>query len=294
MEVTEHKIHPFKYAVMFVAYTWLRFDPVLRLGLGNGWRARYEFLAQLFGADDAKSFFAHRGQLVELRNKPRVPVILPSQVSKMTKKFLKIKVTTKSGKIERKRIIKKLIFWATDPDINKENVDSYRTRSAIIAALLEIIFHNSLYDESELILNSLDSIVFSRVTYLGYRGEPSPIVHNVILNAVSQLLIRHFSEIVRLRDQRVDKLTTIQLIKEISKSKAGTGSLAFSGEMKHRDDFRHKFPLSGHHARLLFNILNHYRFSAWPDSREQAEKVIEEIEQQLKTSLKTAVATAKD
>ncbi len=294
MEVPEHKINPFKYAVIFVAYTWLRFDPILRIGLGSGWRARYEFIAQLFGAEDAQKFFAHRGQLVELRNRPKTPIVLPSHVSKITNKFLKTKVTTKTGRQERKRIIRKLIFWATDSDINKENVDSYKTRSAIIAALLEVIFHNSLYEESELILNSLDTIVFSRVTYMGYRGEPSPIVHNVILNAVSQLLIRHFSEIVRLRDQRVDKLTTIQLIKEISKGKGGTGSLAFSGEIKHRDSFRHKFPLSGRHARLLFNILNHYRFSAWPDSREQAEKVIEEIETQLKTSLKIAVATAKD
>jgi hypothetical protein len=294
MAIEPHNIHPFKYLIMFLAYAWLRFDPVLRLGFGNNWRARYDFLAQLFGAEDAKSFFAHRGQIVDIKNKPEVPIILPADVAALTRKFLKVKVTTKVGRVKRRQIIKKLIFWATDAEINRENVDSYMTRSAIIHSLLEVIFHNSLYKESELILNSLDGIVFSRVTYLGHRGEPSPIVHNVILNAVSQLLIRHFSEIVRLRDQRVDKLTTIQLIKEISKGKAGTGSLAFSGEMKQRDEFQHKFPLSGHHVKLLFNVLDHYRYSAWPDSRQQAEKVIEEIESEIKTSLKTAVETAKD
>ena len=192
-------------------------------------------------------------------------------------------------------IIKQLIFWATDQEINKENVDSYQTRSAIVAALLNVIFHNSLYEESELILNSLEAIVFSRVTYLGQRGEPSPVVHNVILSGVSQLLIRHFSEIMRLRDQRVDKLTVIQLIRELNQAKGGIGSLAFSAEMaSRRDEYRHKFPLSSRHAFFLYGILEHYTFSAWPDSREKAISVVNNLESQLKTDLKSLIIKTKD
>ncbi len=252
-------------------------------------------MAQLFGEADTERFLAYRVNLVTHRRRPQVPIILPSDVAKLTRKFLKCKVTGKTGRKNRIAIINKLIFWATDPEINKENVDSYQTRSAIIETLLNVIFHSSLFEESELILNSLQPVVFSRVTYIGRKGEPSPVVHNVILSAVSQLLVRHFSEIVRLRDQRIDKLTTIQLIKELNKAKGGTGSLAFSGEIGHRhDEYRHKFPLSPHHVYLLYRILEHYTFSAWPDSREKAKSVVANLESQLKTDLKSLIIKTKD
>lgn len=252
-------------------------------------------MTQLFGKEDAEKFLAHRVNLSLKRSQPQIPIILPSHVTKLTKQFLKHKVTTKAGRKDRIDIINKLIFWATDPEINKENVDSYQTRSAIIEALLNVIFHNSLFEESELILNSLQPVVFSRITYIGYKGEPSPVVHDVILTAVSRLLVRHFSEIIRLRDQRIDKLTTIQLIKELNKAKGGTGSLAFSGEVGHRqDEYRHKFPLSPHHVYLLYRVLEHYTFSAWPDSREKALSVVKNLESQLKTDLKSLIIKTKD
>lgn len=291
----DHKIPPLKYFFLMLAYLWLRFDLVLRIAFGNNWKSRYEFMSQLFGEADAKKFLAHRVKLVFERARKQAPIILPSDVSKLTRQFLKHKVTGKTGRQARIAVIRKLIFWATDPEINKENIDSYKTRVAIIEALLNVIFHNSLYEESELILNSLQAIVFSRVTYIGYRGEPSPIVHNVILSSVSQLLIRHFSEIMRLRDQWIDKLTTLQLIKELNKAKAGTGSLAFSGEaINRRDPYRHKFPLSSHHVYLLYRILEHYTFSPWPDSREKALAVIANLESQLKISLKSLIIKTKD
>lgn len=287
---TAHRINPIKYIFLFIIYLWLRFDLVLRLAFGNNWKPRFDFMAQLFGEKDADKFLAHRVNLLVERNKAQIPIILPSDVGRLTRQFLKIKPTTKSGRIARKAIIRKLIFWMINPEINKENVDSYKTRSVIVDSLLNVIFNNSLYAESELILNNLSDIVFSRVTYIGKKGEPSPIVHDVILSAVGQLLTRHFSEIIRLRDQRLDKLTTIQLIKELNKGKGGTGSLAFSGEIsKHNNQFRHKFPLSSHHAYLLYNILEHYTFSAWPDSREKAINVVNNLESQLKIKLKSLI-----
>jgi len=289
------KIPPLKYFLLFLIYIWLRFDLVLRIAFGNNWKSRFGFMAQLFGEEDAERFLAHRVNLSLKRGRPQIPIILPSDVAKLTRQFLKHKATGKTGRKDRIAIINKLIFWSTDQEINKENVDSYQTRSAIIQALLNAIFHNSLFEESELILNSLQPLVFSRVTYIGHKGEPSPIVHDVILSAVSQLLVRHFSEIVRLRDQRIDKLTTIQLIKELNKAKGGTGSLAFSGEIGHRhDEYRHKFPLSPHHVYLLYRILEHYTFSAWPDSREKAKSVVANLESQLKTDLKSLIIKTKD
>lgn len=293
--MVNHGLHPIKYFLLFLTYLWLRLDLVLRLAFGNNWKSRFEFMAQLFGREEAEKFLAHRVNLQSERNKSPVPIILPTDVAKLTRLFFRHKVTAKGGRKERLAIIRRLIFWATDPEINKENVDSYKTRSSIIEALLNVIFHNSLYEESELILESLKPIVFSRVTYIGLKGEPSPLVHNVILSAVSQLLIRHFSEIVRLRDQRLDKLTTIQLIRELSRNKGSTGSLAFSGEAVNRpDEFRHKFPLSPRHVYLLYKILEHYTFSAWPDSREKAQSVVSNLESQLKTSLKSLIMKTKD
>lgn len=283
-------MNPVKYFFMLVIYIWLRFDLVLRLAFGRNWKPRYEFMAQIFGEEDAERFLSHRVSLAIERHKPQVPIILPSDVYRLTRKFIKTRPTTKTGLNERQAIINKLIFWATDAEINKENVDSHKTRSAIVEALLNTIFHNSLYEESELILNSLNAIVFSRITYIGRKGEPSPIVHDVILSGVALLLVRHFAEIVRLRDQRIDKLTTVQLIRELNKAKGGTGSLAFSGEMSHRrDEYRHKFPLSSHHVFLLYKILEHYTFSAWPESREKAISVVNNLESQLKTNLKSLI-----
>lgn len=291
----QHQLSPVKYFFLLIIYLWLRFDLALRLAFGNNWKPRYEFMAQLFGETDAEQFLAHRVKLVLHRRKDKIPIILPSQVAKLTEKFLRLKVTSPAGRKERLALINRLIFWATDSEINQENVDSYKTRSTIVSALLNVLFHNSLYEESELILNSLEAIVFSRITYLGQRGEPSPIVHNVILSGVSQLLIRHFSEIVRLRDQRIDKLTTIQLIRELNKAKGGTGSLAFSAEVTNRaDEYRHKFPLSPRHVFFLYRILEHYTFSAWPDSREKAVSVVNNLESQLKTSLKSLIIKTKD
>ena len=289
------KIQPVKYFFLFIIYLWLRFDLVLRIAFGNSWKSRFEFMAQLFGEADTEKFLAHRVKLVLYRRRPRVPIILPSDVEKLTSQFLRLKNTHKTGRKNRLAIINKLIFWATNPEINRENVDSYKTRSAIVSTLLNVIFHNSLYAESELILNSLQAIVFSRVTYIGKKGEPSPIVHDVILTGVSQILVRHFSEIVRLRDQKIDKLTTIQLIKELNKAKGGTGSLAFSGEAtKRHDEYRHKFPLSSTHVELLYRILEHYTFSAWPDSRDKAISVVNNLESQLKTDLKSLIIKTKD
>jgi hypothetical protein len=275
---------------LLVTYAWLRFDPVLRLAFGTNWKPRFEFMAQLFGESAAKQFLTYRGKLAFERRRPRVPLILPSDVDRQVKQFLQAKISTKKGRQERLAIINRLIFWATDPEINGENIDSYKTRSSIVEALLNVIFHNSLYEESEQILNRLSQIVFSRITYTGQRGEPSPVVHDVILSAVAQLLIRHFAEIERLRHQRLDKLTTVQLIRELNRAKAGTGSLAFSGEVGRRlDEYRHKFPLSSHHVYLLYQILEHYTFSAWPESRAKAISVVNNLESQLNTNLKSLI-----
>jgi len=277
---------------MLTVYLWLRFDPVIRLGFGTNWLPRYEFMMQIFGESATQEFFRHRQNLVQLRKKKIIPYILPSTIEQKTNEFLKIKISNKTCREKRLAIIKKLIFWATDPEINRENIDSYQTRSAIVNALFDTIFSHSLYSESDLILNSLDKIVFNRVTYQGHRGEPSPIVHDTILLSVGRLLQRHFNEIFRLRDLQIDKMTTMQILKELNKSHSGTGSIAFSGELKTQNEFRHKFPLTAKHAKFLFAILNHYQFSAWPDSRENAKKIISDLEDQLKMPLKVAVEIA--
>ncbi|MCG2692244.1 hypothetical protein L6272_05460, partial [Microgenomates group bacterium] len=187
----------------------------------------------------------------------------------------------KLNKARRLAILDQLIFWAVDPEINRFNIDSYKSRSAIVDGLLNIIFQNSLISEINFILDGLKKIVFSRVTYLGSKGEPSPIVHNVILSGTARILTSHFNEVVRLRDEKLDKLTKIKLIKEINQSKGETGSLAFSADPKVDKDFQNKYPLPHYQAKLLWKILTHYQFSAWPESREKAAKLIDNFQKQL-------------
>ena len=266
---------------MLLTYAWLRFDPIIYITFRKNWTPRYDFFASIFGETDANKFLRKRVALVRARSKLKPLVVLPSMVDKKTQVFLKINPETSSGRAKRTEIINLFILWATDPAINEYNIDSYKTRSGIVDSFLNIMFQNALSEESELILNSLKKIVFSRVTYLGAKGEPSPIVHDFIISGVGRLLTRHFNEIVRQRDEKLDKLTKIKLIKEIKQADKDTGSLAFSGSVKQDDSYKHQFPLEKKYAQLLLKILNHYRFSAWPKSRQRAISLIDSMEKQL-------------
>ena len=279
-------ISPIKYPFIFLVYLWLRFDPALRLAFKNDWTPRYEFLATIFGETDAEKFLQHRVKLVKARNKKIPPVIYPKDIETVTNQFIKSSINSTNGRKKRITLINRLFFWATDPEINRFNIDSYKTRTQIVDSLLNIIFQNSTTKEIKLILTDLKKIVFSRITYLGKKGEPSPIVHDTIISGVSRILISHFYEVIRLRDQKTDKSTKIKLIKEIQKSKGNTGSLSFSGDVKYDDSLKHKFPLSDQEVKLLVKILNHYRFSAWPDSREKAQNSINRLENELGFDLK--------
>ena len=270
-----------KKPLLLLTYIWLRFDPILRLAFGKSWTPRYEFMASLFGEDDSEKFLEHRVKLVKARNKKMAPYILPSHIDKETDKFLKTSQDSKVGLKKRKQMIETLIFWALDPDINAQNIESYKTRSAIIDYILGVIFQNSLADETEQILAGIKEIVFSRVTYLGSKGEPSPTVHNTIISGVGRILNTHFGEVIRLREEKLEELTKIKLIKEIKKEDGGTGSLAFSGGYRKDDPYRHKFPLPKREARMLLKILKHYQYSAWPESRETAVSLIETMEKKL-------------
>jgi hypothetical protein len=281
-------MNPVKYFFMLLTYLWLRFDLILYLAFRKNWTPRYQFLSSIFGEKEAEKFLRRRMHLVKTRSKKKPPVILPSMVDKKTQQFLTTNPNTKNGRAERKEIIALLLFWATDTAINQYNIESYKTRSAITDNLLNMLFQNALTNETEKILDGLKKIVFSRVTYLGAKGEPSPVVHDVIISGVGRLLTFHYNEVVRQRDEKLDKLTKIKLIKEIKKADKDTGSLAFSGTAREKDEFKHQFPLETKYAKLLLKILNHYRFSAWPESRERAEKLIQSMEKQLGFKLEEA------
>jgi len=274
-------MNPLKYVLMLLAYLWLRFDPILYMTFRKDWTPRYEFLANIFGEIAAEKFLAHRVDLVKARNKILPPIVLSADVDKKITEFLTTKPLAQPNKTKRLEIINRLIFWAVDPEINRFNIDSYKSRSAIVDALLNPIFQNSLAGEINCILDGLKTIVFSRVTYLGSKGEPSPIVHNVILSGAARILTSHFNELVRLRDEKLDKLTKVRLIKEINQAKGETGSLAFSAEPRIEEDFQARYPLPNYQAKLLWKILTHYRFSAWPESREKAAKLINSFHKQL-------------
>jgi hypothetical protein len=266
---------------MLGIYLWLRFDPVIWLAFRNDWRPRHDFMSNMFGEKDTDIFFIKRGKLVEKRRKKHTP-ILPSHVNKLVAKFLAISTDTKKNLQIRAKIIEKLLFWVTDSEINRTNINSYQTRTVIVEALLGSLFQNALSEETDLILENFNKIVFSRITYIGSKGEQSPIVHDAIISGVGRVLTSHFNEITRLRDEKLEKLTVIKMIKEIQKAKKDTGSLAFSADIDRKgDQFRNKYPLSNNQAKSLFKILKHYQFSAWPDSRAEAVSLLESMEKQL-------------
>lgn len=271
-------MNPLKYPFVWLIYVWLRFDPVLWITFKHDWKPRYDFMAALFGQVDTTKFLDHRVKLVRERNRPLVPIILPSRVGRDVNHFFKADVTTKAGREKRLEIVKRLIFWCTDEAINEVNIESYRTRMSIIEALFNQMFQNSLKDEGDIIMASLKPMVFSRVSHTNVKGEPSPLVHDIILKAVGRLLISHFSELKRLSHVSLDKLTKVQIIRELQKAKkGGGGSLAYSAEVTKKDAYQHKFPLPADQVKLLVETLNHYSHSGWPDSREQAQELTRTI-----------------
>lgn len=265
----------FKYLLMLITYFWLRLDPILYVTFRKDWTPRFEFMANIFGEEDTEKFLRNRVSLVKARNKTLPPVILVKEIDKLTDSFLG------AQKLKRTEIIDTLIFWAMDKEINEFNIDSYKTRQAIVWALTGIIFQNSLAGEIDQILLGLKRIVFSRVTYLGAKGEPSPDVHEAIISGTAKIFTGHISALIRQREEKLDKLTKIKLIKEIHKYKSDGSSLAFSADIREDDEFKQKFPLPVNQAKLLWEILSHYRYSAWPDSRERTEKVINKLTKQL-------------
>lgn len=270
---------------MLPVYAWLRFDPVLWLAFKHDWTPRYEFMASIFGEKDAAKFLSRRVMLVQARNKILPAAIHPSNVYEQSELFVKQNLRKPSGRAKRQEIINLLLFWALNPEINQFNIDSYKTRSAIVDQLLTVIFQNSLIDESRQVLEGLKKIVYSRITYQGAKGEPSPIVHDAIISGVGMILASHFNEVVRLRDAKLDKLIKVKLIKEIQTSKASTGSLAFSADTLKNDAFQPKFPLPEPTVKMLIEILHHYRYSSWVESREKTINLIQDIEKQLGFSL---------
>lgn len=275
----------FKNFFQLLMYAWLRFDPILRLAFGHSWKPRYEFMKSLFGEKDTRDFLAKRKIIVEKRKKKIPDYILPSRIHKETKKFLETNPQTLSGLEERKKIIDQMIFWAVDPEINSHNIESYKTRSTIVGSLLGEIFQNALADEVYIILKGIKEIVFSKITYLGSKGEPSPIVHDVIIKQVSKIIDTHFSELDRIQENKLQNLTKVKLIQEIKKDKAETGSLAFSGSGHKNDPYRNKYPLEKEQVNLLIEIIHHYQYSSWPDSRETAIKELDKFEKKLGFSL---------
>lgn len=267
-----------KNSFLLGTYLWLRFDPIIYLTFRKDWTPRYEFMANIFGEKDTDVFLAHRVKLVKARNKKLTPIILISHIDKEIDKFMHLNPAKKAARKKKLAIIANLLFWATDKKINENNIDSYKTRAAIIDALTGIIFQNSLNSETELIFQGLKEISFSRITYLGAKGELSPVVHQAIISGVARILTAHVYEVVRARDEKLDKLTKVRLIKEIHKPKAGSGSLAFSADWQRQDDFSNKFPLPLHQVKLLKGILDHYRFSAWFEAREQTQLALKRLE----------------
>ncbi|MFH1959288.1 MAG: hypothetical protein ABIJ22_03110 [Patescibacteria group bacterium] len=278
-----------KKLLLFIIYVWLRFDPVIRLAFKGNWTPRYEFMASIFGEKAADDFLQKRVKIVKARKKKQAPYILPSSIDKQVSLFLKTDLDTKKGREKRKEVLSTLVHWALDPDINQQNIDSYKTRSAIVDSLLGTVLQNCLADEVTIILSSLKKIVFSRVTYLGSKGEPSPVVHDTIIFGVGKILSTHFDEVVKMREAKLEELTRIQLIKEIKKNDQGTGSLAFSGSTKKYDQYHNKFPLPAKTTKMLLDILKHYRYSAWPESRKTAQKLIEKMETKLGFKLEESI-----
>lgn len=256
--------------------SWLRYDPFVKVAVRNADEIRRDVMLNILGKSAA---IRHFGKFPPRR--PDYGPIYPSQVRETTEEALK-------NLKRRTQLIKKMIFWATDPGVNDRYIKSHLTRIQIVSSLLGPIFIHATVEQEKLILDGLKYMLAQKQTVLDVRGEQSFEVHEAVLEKVSDLLIHNQKVIISKAIGEAEEKMRVHLLKQIQELKGKKQTAIYSvpemqGLARHKI-VKEKFPLRKETVKQLEDILRFYMESKWPRLRlsvKQSYDVIRKIRRPL-------------
>lgn len=241
--------------------SWLRYDPLVSLVVRGDDRLRRDVMLNLLGPEAAERYF---GKLP-----PRSPEdgpIYPSIVRDIVNHSL-----TKPD--ERTATIEKLLFWATDAQVNNRYIKSHLTRIQIVESLLGPLFLHATSSQEENLIRGLKFMLVGKQTVTGERGEQSPEVHEVVLDRVSQILIHNQQVIINKAVGEAEEKMRVHLLRQIQELRGEKASIQTFTWDRSKPGIRmpiEKFPLRRETSKHLDEVLEFYCQSRWLHLQDKA------------------------
>jgi hypothetical protein len=262
---------------------WLKYDPFVKIAVRNDDEVRRDVMLNLLGSESA---IRHFGKFPP--RKHNYGPILPQMVREAADEALK-------NPEKRTHLIKKMIYWATDPGVNNRYIKSYLTRIQIITSLLGPLFIHADAGQEDLILNGLKYMLVRKTTALDDRGEQSFQVHEAVLDRVAELLIHNQKVIIGKAIAETEEKMRVHLLKQIQEIKGKKTSTIYSiPELQStigQQIIKEKFPLRKRAVNHLEEILEFYLEGNFPELRMKAEEsydLIREIRKPLTLTSETS------
>lgn len=252
---------------------WLKYDPFVNLVVRSDDRTRRDVMLNLLGPGAA---IRHFGKFPQL--KPEAGPIYPETVRNT------VDASVQDPK-KRSMLIKKLIFWASNPGVNNRYLDSHRTRVQIVSSLLGQVFFNSTPIQEDMTLKGLQYLLADKPA-IKVAGEKSYEVNEMLLTRVIDLLVHNQKAILNKAISEVEEKMRVHLLRQIQDLRGVRHAIPAFEDTKftYRQIPKEKFPLRHETSRQLEEILEFYEESEWPELRaraKEADKTIREIRKPL-------------
>lgn len=241
--------------------TWLQYDPFVKIVIGKSDRMRRDIMLNLLGSEVAAKHFGDFPPL-KPQHGPIFPQIVRDQVDKNLQDAKK-----------RSQLIKKLIYWATDPNINNRYSESHQTRIQIISSLLGPIFFHSDPKQENMILAGLKFMLSEKKAKINIPGEQSLEVHEMLLDKIIDLLVHNQKVIINKAMSEAEDKMKVNLLRQIQELKGDKHTPAYTmldKRIKRRKIIKEKFPLRHDITKELLEILEFYENSKWFELKSRA------------------------
>src|SRR3989344_1137867 len=250
---------------------WLKYDPLVSAIVKNDDNTRRDVMLNILGTQAA---MRHFGKFPP--RKAYEGPIFPDLVRREVEASI-------DDQAKRTRLIKTLIRWATDPQVNNRYIRSHLTRIQIVRSLLGQVFFNATKSQEDLLLKGLKLMIAKKMTVIGELGEQTADVHDVLLERISEILIHNQKVIIKKAVSEAEEKMRVHLMRQIQEMRGEKHPSSFvSSDLKNKVRFivKEKFPLSPEAVRHLEDMLEFYlNQDKWPYLSELAlnaqEKILE-------------------
>lgn len=243
----------------FVA--WLKYDPFVSIIVRKDDVSRRNVMLNLLGKDAAQRHF---GKFPT--KKPKYGPIYPETVR------IAVNESIQDAQ-KRDELITKLIFWATDSEINNIYIKSHLTRIQIITSLLGPIFFHATAKQEKNLLKGIKFMLVKKQTSIGLHGEQSYYVHEVLLNRIGDILVHNQKVIINKAVREAEEKMRVHLLRQIQelRGEKHTSSI-YNLDLKTKINriVKEKFPLKKESTKHLEEMLKFYTKCQWPELQAKA------------------------